>query len=115
MAVKGTLTSGNSDHESWSGVNSPLACQGLLEVQSLHFVCCSTSDGARVERGDTQQIPGGSLGPTGASVAVPMMSVGMPSSSTLAPTLPNVTDSLVTLEIELQMLKVITQVAQIMQ
>lgn len=115
MAVKGALASGNSDHESWSGVNSPLACQGLLEVQPLHFVCCSTSDGARVERGDTQQIPGGSLGPPGPSVAVPMMAGGMPSSSTLAPTLPNVTDSLVALEVELQMLKVITGVALIMQ
>ena len=113
LAVKGALPSGNSDHESWSGVNSPLACQGLLEVQPLHFVCCSTSDGARVERGDTQQLPGGSLGPTGPSVSVPMMSGGMPSSSTLAPTLPNVTDSLVALEVELQMLKVIARVALI--
>lgn len=115
MAVKGALASGNSDPESWSGVNSPLACQGLLEVQPLHFVCCSTSDGARVERGDTQQIPGGSLGSTGPSMAVPMMSGGMHSSSTLAPTLPNVTDSLVALEVELQMLKVITGVSLVMQ
>ena len=88
-------------------MNSPLACQGLLEVQPLHFVCCSTSDGARVERGDTQQIPGGSLGPSGASMAVPMMSSGMPSSATLAPTLPTVSASLAALEKELQMLKVI--------
>jgi len=38
-----------------------------------------------------------------------MMSSGMPSSSTLAPTLPNVTDSLVALEVELQMLKVVAR------
>ena len=113
MAVKGALASGNSDYESQSGVNSPLACQGLLEVQPLHFVCCSTSDGARVERGDTQQIPGGSLGPTGTSVAVPVMPAGTSFWTTLPPTLPNVTDSLVALEVELQMLKVMTGVALI--
>ena len=90
-------------------MNSPLACQGLLEVLPLHFVCCSTSDGARVERGDTQQIPGGSLGSTGASMVAPMMSgasMVAPSSATLAPTLPTVSASLAALEQELQMLKV---------
>lgn len=87
-------------------MNSPLACQGLLEVQPLHFVCCSTSDGARVERGDAQQIPG-SIGSTGTPLPVPMMSGGIPSSANFAPTLPTVSASLAALEQELQMLKVI--------
>ena len=87
-------------------MNSPLACQGLLEVQPLHFVCCSTSDGARVERSDNQLLSGGSLGPSGAPVHVPMMSAG-PMMVALAPTLPTVSASLVALEQELQMLKVL--------
>lgn len=108
LAYKGasasTVTStSSSDQESWSGVNSSMACQGMLEVQPLHFVCSSTSDGARVERGDTQLVVG-SLGPAGGSTAVPLM----PSTITMPPSasLPTVSASLAALEQELQMLKV---------
>lgn len=84
-------------------MNSSLASQGLLEVQPLHFVCCSTSDGARVERGDIQPVKG-SLGPVGAPVTVPFMAsaMSMPPSSAL----PTDSASLVALEQELQVLKV---------
>ena len=84
-------------------MNSLLACQGLLEVQPLHFVCCSTSDGARVERGDIQQVTV-SVGATGVPSAVPLISSAMP----IPPpaTLPTVSASLAALEQELQMLKV---------
>lgn len=106
LTVKVSSSSGGSESNSWSSVNSPLAWQGLLEVQPLHFVCCSTSDGARVERGDNHLLSGGSLGPSGTPVHVPMMSSGMPTGSALAPTLPTVSASLVALEQELHMLKV---------
>lgn len=59
-----------------------------------------------MERGDNHLLSGGSLGPSGASVHVPMMSSGMPTGSALAPTLPTVSASLAALEQELHMLKV---------
>ena len=89
----------SNDREVWSSVDSSVACQGLLEVQPLHFVCCSTSDGARVERGDAVQPPGtarvqmtGSVVPAGLAGQMPP---SWPSSSSLA-----------VLEKELQLLKV---------
>ena len=106
LAHKGAAASTISptpEQESWTSVNSLLACQGLLEVQPLHFVCCSTSDGARVERGDIQQVTV-SVGASGVPSAVPFMSSAMP----IPPpaTLPTVSASLAALEQELQMLKV---------
>lgn len=106
LAHKGAASSAISptpEQESWSSVNSLLACQGLLEVQPLYFVCCSTSDGARVERADIQQVTV-SVGATGVPSAVPLMSSAMP----IPPpaTLPTVSASLAALEQELQMLKV---------
>ena len=102
-SVSTSTVASTSEQVSWSSVNSSLASQGLLEVQPLHFVCCSTSDGARVERGDIQPVKG-SLGPVGASVAVPFMAsaMSMPPSTTL----PTDSASLVALEQELQVLKV---------
>jgi len=100
LAYKGapvSTISSSSHQEPWFNVNSSLACQGLLEVQPLHFVCCSTSDGARVERVDSLQVAG-SLGPTG----VPAATMPMPPPATL----PTVSASLAALEQELQVLKV---------
>ena len=93
-----------SEQESWSSASSSLACQGLLEVQPLHFVCCSTSDGARIERADVSQVTN-SLGPTGAST-IPLVSSGAP--MPMPAPLPTVSASLAALEQELQMLKVRT-------
>lgn len=59
-----------------------------------------------MERGDNHLLSGGSLGPSGTPVHVPMMSSGMPTGSALAPTLPTVSASLAALEQELHMLKV---------
>lgn len=98
-----STVSSSPNPESWSSASSSLACQGLLEVQPLHFVCCSTSDGARVERGDIQQVAS-SLGPSGVPSAVPLLSSTMPIPPPAA--LPTVSASLAALEEELQMLKV---------
>ncbi|XP_068681369.1 baculoviral IAP repeat-containing protein 6-like isoform X1 [Montipora foliosa] len=98
-----------SEQESWSSASSSLACQGLLEVQPLHFVCCSTSDGARIERADVSQVTN-SLGPTGAST-IPLVSSGAP--MPLPAPLPTVSASLAALEQELQMLKVQQQQHQL--
>ena len=98
-----STVSSSPTQESCSSASSSLACQGLLEVQPLHFVCCSTSDGARVERGDIQQVAS-SLGPSGVPSAVPLLSSAMPIPPPAA--LPTVSASLAALEEELQMLKV---------
>ena len=103
--VTASSISSSSDQEPWISVNSSLASQGLLEVQPLHFVCCSTSDGARVERSDIQPVTG-SLGPAGAPTTVPLMSSAMTMPPSAA--LPTVSASLAALEQELQMLKVAT-------
>lgn len=106
LAQKGvppaTTVGSTSEQESCSGTNSALACQGLLEVQPLHFVCCSTSDGARIERTDIIQVIS-SVGPAGAPPA-PLMSSSTPFPPP-AP-LPAVSASLTALEQELQLLKV---------
>ena len=73
-----------------------MACQGLLEVEPLQFVCCSTSDGAKVERNEVPVV-GGAVACTG-NKTLP--------STIAAPQLPTVSASLMALEQELQVLKV---------
>lgn len=78
--------------------------RGLLDVEPLHFICCSTSDGARVEKIDMQGNGFGKIVPPSAMAPANSASQFFYTSASAAPAVPA---SLAAVEQELQLLKVL--------
>ena len=99
---------GGDQVDSWDAAGTTknaTALQGLLEVEPLHFICCSTSDGARVEKSDVHGSGIAKSTTMAFGPVAPGNSISQPFYST-TPVVPMVSASLAAVEQELLLLKV---------